>query len=99
MCCRMDHILLETTGLADPAPLVSILWLDDQLESSIRLDSIITVSLVCFLKLFDFLFCFARVCIGREHTLRCSFSFKLVILLISYSLEKKLFLCSLDHNL
>jgi G3E family GTPase len=40
----MDHILLETTGLADPAPLVSILWLDEQLESSIRLDSIITVS-------------------------------------------------------
>jgi hypothetical protein len=40
----MDHILLETTGLADPAPLVSVLWLDDQLESSIRLDSIITVS-------------------------------------------------------
>jgi G3E family GTPase len=40
---RMDHILLETTGLADPAPLVSILWLDEQLESSIRLDSIITV--------------------------------------------------------
>jgi G3E family GTPase len=40
---RMDHILLETTGLADPAPLVSILWLDDQLESSIKLDSIITV--------------------------------------------------------
>lgn len=42
--CRMDHILLETTGLADPAPLVSVLWLDDQLESSIVLDSIITVS-------------------------------------------------------
>eukprot|EP00267_Zea_mays_P043790 XP_020395925.1 uncharacterized protein LOC100216864 isoform X3 [Zea mays] len=40
---RMDHILLETTGLADPAPLVSVLWLDDQLESSIVLDSIITV--------------------------------------------------------
>ncbi|CAD6223213.1 unnamed protein product [Miscanthus lutarioriparius] len=40
---RMDHILLETTGLADPAPLVFVLWLDDQLESSIRLDSIITV--------------------------------------------------------
>lgn len=40
---RLDHILLETTGLADPAPLASILWLDDQLESSVRLDSIITV--------------------------------------------------------
>lgn len=40
---RLDHILLETTGLADPAPLASILWLDDQLESAVRLDSIITV--------------------------------------------------------
>jgi len=39
----MDHILLETTGLSDPAPLVSVLWLDDQLESSIKLDSFITV--------------------------------------------------------
>ncbi|XP_038886769.1 COBW domain-containing protein 1 isoform X2 [Benincasa hispida] len=40
---RLDHILLETTGLANPAPLASVLWLDDQLESSIKLDSIITV--------------------------------------------------------
>nr|CAD1837923.1 unnamed protein product [Ananas comosus var. bracteatus] len=40
---RLDHILLETTGLADPAPLASVLWLDDQLESAVRLDSIITV--------------------------------------------------------
>ncbi|XP_042412740.1 COBW domain-containing protein 1-like [Zingiber officinale] len=40
---RLDHILLETTGLADPAPLASILWLDDQLESAVTLDSIITV--------------------------------------------------------
>ncbi|KAL9271975.1 Zinc-regulated GTPase metalloprotein activator 1-like protein [Drosera capensis] len=40
---RIDHILLETTGLANPAPLASVLWLDDQLESSVRLDSIITV--------------------------------------------------------
>ena len=41
---RLDHILLETTGLANPAPLASVLWLDDQLESSVKLDSIITVS-------------------------------------------------------
>ncbi|EPS58068.1 hypothetical protein M569_16748, partial [Genlisea aurea] len=40
---RIDHILLETTGLANPAPLASVLWLDDQLESEVRLDSIITV--------------------------------------------------------
>ncbi|KAL5553655.1 hypothetical protein UlMin_041056 [Ulmus minor] len=40
---RLDHILLETTGLANPAPLASVLWLDDQLESDVKLDSIITV--------------------------------------------------------
>ncbi|XP_059447549.1 uncharacterized protein LOC132178969 isoform X2 [Corylus avellana] len=39
---KLDHILLETTGLANPAPLASVLWLDDQLESAVRLDSIIT---------------------------------------------------------
>ncbi|KAL3751533.1 hypothetical protein ACJRO7_012378 [Eucalyptus globulus] len=40
---RLDHILLETTGLANPAPLASVLWLDEQLESSVKLDSIVTV--------------------------------------------------------
>ncbi|XP_059655710.1 uncharacterized protein LOC132302787 isoform X2 [Cornus florida] len=40
---RLDHILLETTGLANPAPLASVLWLDDQLEAQVKLDSIITV--------------------------------------------------------
>lgn len=40
---RLDHILLETTGLANPAPLASILWLDDQLEAAVKLDSIVTV--------------------------------------------------------
>ncbi|KAF1864007.1 hypothetical protein Lal_00031159, partial [Lupinus albus] len=40
---RIDHILLETTGLANPAPLASVLWLDEQLESDVKLDSIVTV--------------------------------------------------------
>ncbi|XP_027361482.1 COBW domain-containing protein 1 isoform X2 [Abrus precatorius] len=40
---RLDHILLETTGLANPAPLASVLWLDEQLESEVKLDSIVTV--------------------------------------------------------
>ncbi|GJP37791.1 hypothetical protein CLOM_g22201 [Closterium sp. NIES-68] len=38
-----DHVLLETTGLADPAPIVAMLWLDDALEASIRLDALITL--------------------------------------------------------
>ncbi|KAE9454009.1 hypothetical protein C3L33_14127, partial [Rhododendron williamsianum] len=46
---RLDHILLETTGLANPAPLASVLWLDDQLESEVKLDSIITVSITLML--------------------------------------------------
>ncbi|XP_015584396.1 COBW domain-containing protein 1 isoform X1 [Ricinus communis] len=40
---RLDHIIIETTGLANPAPLASVLWLDDQLESTVKLDSIVTV--------------------------------------------------------
>ncbi|KAK6930665.1 CobW/HypB/UreG, nucleotide-binding domain [Dillenia turbinata] len=40
---RLDHILIETTRLANPAPLASILWLDDQLESTVRLDFIVTM--------------------------------------------------------
>ncbi|KAK6942027.1 CobW/HypB/UreG, nucleotide-binding domain [Dillenia turbinata] len=39
----LDHILIETTGPAYPAPLASVLWLDDQLESTVSLDSIVTM--------------------------------------------------------
>jgi G3E family GTPase len=35
--------LLETTGLANPGPVAAVLWVDDQLESPVRLDSIVTV--------------------------------------------------------
>ena len=28
---RFDYILLETTGIADPGPVASIFWLDDEL--------------------------------------------------------------------
>ncbi|KAL1317636.1 hypothetical protein AAHE18_15G147500 [Arachis hypogaea] len=41
---RLDHILLETTGLANPAPLASVLWLDEQLEAAVKLDSIVTAA-------------------------------------------------------
>jgi len=38
-----DYIFIETTGMADPGPLVNSLWLDQALESSIVLDSIVTI--------------------------------------------------------
>lgn len=40
---NFDYILLETTGLADPAPIAAMFWLDDALGSQITLDGIITV--------------------------------------------------------
>lgn len=40
---RFDYILLETTGLANPGSLASVLWVDDELESTIHLNSVITV--------------------------------------------------------
>ncbi|TPX36276.1 hypothetical protein SmJEL517_g01407 [Synchytrium microbalum] len=40
---RFDYILLESTGLADPAPIASIFWLDEGLASSVKLDGIVTV--------------------------------------------------------
>ncbi|KND01968.1 uncharacterized protein SPPG_02475 [Spizellomyces punctatus DAOM BR117] len=40
---RFDYIMLETTGLADPGPIASMFWLDDELQSEIYLDGILTV--------------------------------------------------------
>ncbi|CAI5998246.1 unnamed protein product [Closterium sp. NIES-64] len=40
---RFDYVLLETTGLADPAPIIAMLWMDHALEASIRLDALITL--------------------------------------------------------
>ncbi|KAL5015984.1 hypothetical protein ScPMuIL_005573 [Solemya velum] len=40
---KFDYILLETTGLADPGPVASIFWLDEELCSDIYLDGIITM--------------------------------------------------------
>ncbi|XP_062617628.1 zinc-regulated GTPase metalloprotein activator 1B-like isoform X1 [Saccostrea cucullata] len=40
---RFDYVLLETTGLADPGPIASIFWLDEELCSEIFLDGVITM--------------------------------------------------------
>jgi G3E family GTPase len=39
----VDHIVIETTGLADPAPIIQSFFLDDQLRRTVRLDAIVTV--------------------------------------------------------
>jgi G3E family GTPase len=40
---RFDAILVETTGLADPAPVAQTFFMDEVLRSQLRLDAIVTV--------------------------------------------------------
>ena len=40
---RFDYILIETTGLANPGPVVSALWTDDQLGTTLKLDGVVCV--------------------------------------------------------
>lgn len=39
----LDYIIIECSGMANPGPLASMFWLDDALESRIRLDGIVTL--------------------------------------------------------
>lgn len=40
---RFDHIIIETSGLADPAPIAGMFWLDDALMARVKLDGVVTV--------------------------------------------------------
>jgi G3E family GTPase len=38
-----DHLLIETTGLADPGPVIQSFFTDDRVRSLTQLDAIVTV--------------------------------------------------------
>ena len=38
----LDHIVIETTGLADPAPVAQTFFVDENIKSFARLDAIVT---------------------------------------------------------
>ncbi len=40
---KFDHVLLETTGLADPGPVAQTFFVDDEIRESFRLDGIVTL--------------------------------------------------------
>ena len=40
---RFDHVLIETTGMADPGPVVQTFFLDDELKAQFVVDAIVTV--------------------------------------------------------
>ncbi len=40
---RADGVIIETTGLADPAPVVQTFFVDEEISELYSLDSVITV--------------------------------------------------------
>jgi G3E family GTPase len=40
---RFDHVLIETTGLADPGPVIQTFFVDDEMSEQLALDGVVTV--------------------------------------------------------
>lgn len=40
---QFDHLVIETTGLADPAPVIQTFFVDEDLRDKINLDAVVTV--------------------------------------------------------
>src|SRR5690242_19081049 len=40
---RFDYIMIETTGLADPGPVAQTFFVDDEMQTKLALDGIVTV--------------------------------------------------------
>jgi G3E family GTPase len=40
---RFDHILIETTGLADPGPVIQTFFVDDEMQDLLALDGVVTL--------------------------------------------------------
>jgi G3E family GTPase len=47
---KFDAIILETTGLADPAPVAQTFFVDDNVKDNARLDAVVTVADALWLK-------------------------------------------------
>jgi G3E family GTPase len=40
---KFDHLVIETTGLADPAPVIQTFFVDEDMQSQLSLDAVVTV--------------------------------------------------------
>jgi G3E family GTPase len=40
---KFDHLVIETTGLADPAPVIQTFFVDEDVQSQTKLDAVVTV--------------------------------------------------------
>jgi G3E family GTPase len=40
---KLDYIIVETTGMANPAPVAQTFWVDDDIKETYSLDAIVTI--------------------------------------------------------
>jgi G3E family GTPase len=40
---KFDHLVIETTGLADPAPVIQTFFMDEDVQTQVNLDAVVTV--------------------------------------------------------
>lgn len=40
---KFDYIIIETTGVANPGPIISTFWADDGLDTSLKLDGVVCI--------------------------------------------------------
>jgi G3E family GTPase len=40
---KFDYLIIETTGVANPGPVISSLWTDEDLESSLKIDGVVCI--------------------------------------------------------
>ena len=40
---KFDHLVIETTGLADPAPVIQTFFVDEEIQAQLDLDAVVTV--------------------------------------------------------
>ncbi|TAF44566.1 MAG: GTP-binding protein [Sphingobacteriales bacterium] len=40
---RLDHIIIETTGMANPSPVAQTFWVDEEMQEQFKLDAIVTI--------------------------------------------------------
>lgn len=40
---KFDHLIIETTGIADPAPVIQTFFVDDDMRDKVSLDAVVTV--------------------------------------------------------
>jgi G3E family GTPase len=71
---RFDYIIIETTGVANPGPIISMFWADEGLESSLFLDGV-----VCVVDCVNFLSHYADSSTNNDVSMQISFADRILL--------------------